>query len=103
MVNVNKFVLFDRVTCKNGKNGQHIVGYQVDEETIIPLLIMLSKNIISNRTITQLIQCHSVFLLSQSRCFHMETPKRRLNCSDLTTEHIKEECKYINNELKRTH
>ena len=45
MINVNKVVLSDKVPCNNGKDWRYILGYQVDGETIIPLLIKTPKNI----------------------------------------------------------
>ena len=44
-IDVNKVVLSDKVSCKNGKGWRYIVDYQVDSETIIPLFIKMSKNI----------------------------------------------------------
>ena len=47
MIDVNRVVIPDKVSCNNGKDCHYIVGYQVDRETIIPLLIKTSKNIFS--------------------------------------------------------
>ena len=44
---VNKVVLSDKMPCNNGRDWRHIVGYQVDGETIIALFIKTSKNIFS--------------------------------------------------------
>ena len=41
---VNKAVLSDKVPGNNGKDWRYIVGYQVDEETIVPLY---TKNMFS--------------------------------------------------------
>ena len=41
MVDVNKIVLSDKMSCNNGKDWQYIVGYQVDG--IIPLFINTPK------------------------------------------------------------
>ena len=46
-INVNKMVLSDKVPCNNGKDWRHIVGYQVDGETIIPPFIKTPRNICS--------------------------------------------------------
>ena len=46
-IDVNKVVVSDKVSCKNGKDCRYIVGYQVAEETIIPLFIKMSKKIFS--------------------------------------------------------
>ena len=46
-IDVNKVVLSSKVPCNNGKDWRYIVGYQVDEETIISLFIKTSKNIFS--------------------------------------------------------
>ena len=46
-IDVNKVVLFDKVSCNNGKDWRYIVGYQVDGETIVPLFIKTPKNIFS--------------------------------------------------------
>ena len=47
MIDVNRVVIPDKVSCNNGNDCRYIVGYQVDRETIIPLLIKTSKNIFS--------------------------------------------------------
>ena len=44
-IDVNKVVVSDKVSCNNGKDCRYIVGYQVAEETIIPLFIKMSKKI----------------------------------------------------------
>ena len=46
-IDVNKVVVSDKVSCNNGKDCRYIVGYQVGEETIIPLFIKMSKKIFS--------------------------------------------------------
>ena len=46
MIDVNKVVLSDKVSCNNGKDCRYIVGYQVDH-IIAPLLIKTPKNIFS--------------------------------------------------------
>ena len=40
-------VLSGKVLCNDGEDWWYIVGYQVDEETIIPLFIKTPKNIFS--------------------------------------------------------
>ena len=45
-IDVNKGVLSDKVSCNNGKDCRHIVGYQVDG-ALIPLFIKMPKNIFS--------------------------------------------------------
>ena len=47
MIDVNRVVIPDKVSCNNGKDCRYIVGYQVDRETIIPLFIKTPKNIFS--------------------------------------------------------
>ena len=47
MIDVNKVVLTDRASCNNGRDWRHIVGYQMDGETIIPLYIKIPKTIFS--------------------------------------------------------
>ena len=47
MIGVNKVVLSDKVSCNNGNNWRYITGYQLDEETIIPLFIKSPKYIFS--------------------------------------------------------
>ena len=47
MIDVNKVVLSDKVPCNNGNNWRYITGYQVDEETIIPVFIKSPKYIFS--------------------------------------------------------
>ena len=46
-INKNKVVLSDKVPCNNEKDWWYIVGYQVDGEKIVPLLIKRPKNIFS--------------------------------------------------------
>ena len=46
-IDVNKVVLSDKVSCNYGKDWRHIVGYQVDGKTIIPLFIKTPKNMLS--------------------------------------------------------
>lgn len=38
-------VVSNTVACNNGKNWRYIVGYQVEEKSIIPLFINAPKNI----------------------------------------------------------
>ena len=45
-IDVNKFVVSDRVPCNNRKGYCYIVGYQVDGG-LVPLLIKTPKNIFS--------------------------------------------------------
>ena len=45
MIDVNKVVLSDKVSCNNGKDCRYIVGYQVDG--ITPLFLKTPKNIFS--------------------------------------------------------
>ena len=46
MINVNKVVVSDKVSCNNGKDCRYIVGYQVDR-ALIPLFIKTPKTIFS--------------------------------------------------------
>ena len=46
-INVNKVVLFNKVSCNNGRDWRYIVGYQIDGVTIITLFIKTPKNIFS--------------------------------------------------------
>ena len=47
-INVNKVAVSGKISCNNGKDWERIVGYQVDEETIVPkLFIKTTKNIFS--------------------------------------------------------
>ena len=45
-IDVNKFVVSDRVPCNNRKGYRYIVCYQVDGG-LVPLLIKMPKNIFS--------------------------------------------------------
>ena len=47
MIDVNKLVMSDKVSCNNGKDCRYIVGYQVDE-ALIPLFIKTSKYVFSH-------------------------------------------------------
>ena len=46
MIDVNKVVVSDKVSCNNGKDCCYIVGYQVNE-ALIPLFIKMPKNIVT--------------------------------------------------------
>ena len=46
MININRVVVSDKVSCNNGKDCRYIVGYQV-YEALITLLIKRPKNIFS--------------------------------------------------------
>ena len=46
IIDVNKVVVSDKVSCNNGKDCRYIVGYQVDG-ALIPLFIKMPKNIFS--------------------------------------------------------
>ena len=43
-IDVNRLVVSDKVSCKNGKDCRYIVGYQVDG-ALIPLFIKTPKSI----------------------------------------------------------
>ena len=45
-IDVNKFVVSDKVSCNIGKDCRYIVGYQVNE-VLIPLFIKTPKDIFS--------------------------------------------------------
>ena len=44
IIDVNKAVVSDKVSCNNGKDCLHIIGYQVDEE-LIRLFFNTAKDI----------------------------------------------------------
>ena len=46
MIDANKLVISDKVSCNNGKDRRYIVGYQVDG-VLIPLFIKTPKNVFS--------------------------------------------------------
>ena len=46
MIDVNKVLISDKVTCNNGKDCRHIAGYQLDE-ALIPLFIKTAKDVFS--------------------------------------------------------
>ena len=43
MIDVNNVVISDSAIWNNGKDWQHIVGYQEDGENIIPLFYQYTK------------------------------------------------------------
>ena len=47
MIDVNKVVLSNDVSCNNEKDKRYLVGYQVDGETIILLFVKTPKNLFS--------------------------------------------------------
>ena len=106
-IDVNEVVLSDKVPCNNGKDWRYIVGYPVDEETIIPLFIKKPKNIFSygvsqydkNSTCTMLfnvsdakqwvLQYRNIWNEVESQLFEK-----------LATGPIKGEGKYVHGKLK---
>ena len=106
-IDVNKVVLSDKVPCNNVNDWQYIIGYQVDGESIAPLLIKTPKNIFSygvsqydkNSAYTMslnvseaqewVIQYRNIWNGVESQLFEK-----------LTTEPIKGEGKYIHGKLK---
>ena len=40
-IDVNKVVVSEKVPCNNEKDHRYITGYKVNEETIMPLFIMI--------------------------------------------------------------
>ena len=46
MIDGNKVVVSDKVSCNNGKDCRYIIGYQVDE-TLLPLFIKTPRHIFS--------------------------------------------------------
>ena len=45
-IDVNKLVIFDKVSCNNGKDCRYVLDYQVDG-VLIPLFIKTPKNVFS--------------------------------------------------------
>ena len=92
MVLSHKVVLSDKGSCNNGKDRRYIVGYQVDEETIISMFIKTFKSIFSygvsqhekSSAYTMSLNVSEVTSLSQpSGCFSIETFGIRLSQSYL--------------------
>ena len=46
MIDGNKVVVSDKVSCNNGKDCRYIIGYQVDE-ALLPLFIKTPRHIFS--------------------------------------------------------
>ena len=46
MIDVNKLVVSEKVSCNNGKDCHYIVGYQINE-ALVPLLIKTLRDIFS--------------------------------------------------------
>ena len=47
IIDVNKVVVSEKVPCNNEKDHRYIIGYKVNEETIMPLCIKIPKKIFS--------------------------------------------------------
>ena len=106
-IDVNKVVLSDKIPCNNEKDWQYIAGYQVDEETIIPLFIKTPKNMFSHgvsqydknsaytmsfnvsETSAWVLQYRNIWNEVESNLFEK-----------LTTKPIKGEGKYMHGKLK---
>ena len=83
----NKIGFSDEITYNNGRDWRYIIGYQVDEVTIILLFIKAPKTYLATTCIntkgTQLIQYHLTVLRYQNGCFIIETSGMRLSSSCL--------------------
>ena len=82
MIDVNKVIVSDKVSCNNGKDCRYIAGYQVDG-ALMPLFIKTPKNILAmafhNMTKALPIQCHLMFLRQRSGCLNIKRFAMRLS------------------------
>ena len=105
MINVKKVVLSDKVSCNNGKDWRHIVGYQVDG--IIQLFTKTSKNIFSY-SVSQYDKnsaCKMSFNVSEAPEWMFQYRKiwnevESQLFAKITTEPIKGEGRYVHDNLK---
>ena len=107
MIDVNKVVISDKVSCNNGKDYcRYIVGYQLDE-ALIPPFIKTPKNIFSygvsqydkNSAYTM------SFNVSEEKTWKTQYEKiwnevKSHLLEKLATEPIKREGRYVNGKLK---
>lgn len=84
-IQLNKFLVSDRLSCYNGKNWWYILGYQVDGETN-PTYIM---SFIASEVTEWVLHYWSIWNEVESWLFE-----------NLTTESIKGEGKYMHCKLK---
>ena len=85
MIDVNKLVVSDKVSCNNGKDCCYIVGYQIDG-VLIPLSIKTTKTMLSYG-VSQFDE--KIWNEVESQLFEK-----------MVTEPIKREGRYINGKLK---
>ena len=105
-IDVNKFVVSDKVSCNIGKDCRYIVGYQVNE-VLIPLFIKTPKDIFSygvsqydkNSAYTM------SFNVSEERAWKAQYEKIWNEAESqlfekMAPEPIKRESRYVNGKLK---
>ena len=106
-IDINKVVLFHGVSGNNGKDLYYIVGYQVDGDMIIPLIIKAPKSIFSFG-----VSQHDKNLAHTMSFNVYEIPELVIHYQNiwnevelqlfknLTKEPLKEEAKYTQGKLK---
>ena len=47
MIDLNRVLVLDKVLSQNRKDWWYVIGYQVDEEMVIPLFLKTRKNVFS--------------------------------------------------------
>ena len=105
-IDINKVVVFDKVSCSYGKDCLYIVGYQADE-TLMPLFMKTPRDIFSygvsqyNKNSAYTIS-FNVFQekewVSQYKKFWNEVESQLFE--KMATEPIKREGRYVNGKLK---
>ena len=106
-IDLNKMVLSDKVSCNNGKDWRYIVGYQINGEKIIPLLIKTPKNVI-NQDVSQNNKnsaCKMSFNLSEAPEWVLQYKNIQNEVESQLTEKLTEEPtkgkdKYMHGKLK---
>ena len=106
MIDVNKLVVSDKVSCNNGKDCRYIVGYQVDG-ALMPLFMKTPKNIFSY-VVSQYAK-NSAYTMSFN-VFEEKASKTQYEkiwnevesqlFEKMATEPIKREGRYVNGKLK---
>ena len=105
-IDVNKLVVFDKVSCNNGKDCRYIVGYQVDG-ALMPLFMKTPKNIFSYG-VSQYTK-NSAYTMSfnvfEEKAWKTQYEKiwnevESQLFEKMATEPIKREDRYVNGKLK---
>ena len=96
MIDVNRMLISDKVSCNNEKDCRYVVGYQLDE-VLIPLFIKTPKNVFSDG-VSQYDK-NSAYTMSFN-IFEEKASRKYQLFEKMETEPIKRENRYVNGNLK---